>query len=39
MAATATQLWHHLFMGGGLADLPQWSAIPSPASAEAAVTA
>ena len=37
MAVVATQLWHHLFMGGGLADLPEWSAIPAavetPASA------
>ena len=31
MAVVATQLWHHLFMGGGLADLPEWSAIPTPA--------
>jgi asparagine synthase (glutamine-hydrolysing) len=22
----STQLWHHIFMGGGLADLPTWSA-------------
>ena len=36
MAVVATQLWHHLFMGGGLADLPEWSAVPTPASAEAA---
>ena len=21
-----TQLWHHTFLGGGLADLPQWQA-------------
>jgi len=34
-AVVATQLWHHLFMGGGLADLPEWSAIPTPAAAEA----
>lgn len=33
MAVVATQLWHHLFMGGGLADLPQWDAIPTPAAA------
>jgi asparagine synthase (glutamine-hydrolysing) len=25
-AVVATQLWHHKFMGGGLADLPEWSA-------------
>ncbi|MFL6514467.1 MAG: asparagine synthase (glutamine-hydrolyzing) [Chthoniobacterales bacterium] len=36
MAVVATQLWHHLFMGESLADLPKWSAIPSPAAAEAA---
>ncbi|HEX5176842.1 MAG TPA: asparagine synthase-related protein, partial [Chthoniobacteraceae bacterium] len=26
-AVVATQLWHHTYMGGGLADLPQWSAV------------
>ena len=35
MAVVATQLWHHLFMGGGLADLPECSAILTPAAAEA----
>jgi asparagine synthase (glutamine-hydrolysing) len=25
-AVVATQLWHHQFMGGGLADMPEWSA-------------
>jgi asparagine synthase (glutamine-hydrolysing) len=35
MAVVATQLWHHLFMGGGLAELPEWSAILTPAAAEA----
>ena len=35
MAVVATQLWHHLFMGGGLAALPEWSAILTPAAAEA----
>jgi asparagine synthase (glutamine-hydrolysing) len=39
MAVIATQLWHHLFMGGDLADLPEWSSIPTPAAAEAAVAA
>jgi asparagine synthase (glutamine-hydrolysing) len=39
MAVTATQLWHHLFMGENLADLPEWSSIPTPASTEAAVAA
>lgn len=24
----ATQLWHHLFLGGGLCDLPAWEARP-----------
>ena len=38
MAVVATQLWHHLFMGGGLADLPEWSAIPTPAATEAGLT-
>ena len=37
MAVTATQLWHHLFMGGGLADLPEWSVVPTPAAIEAEV--
>lgn len=36
MAVTATQLWHHLFMGDSLADLPDWSSIPTPAATEAA---
>lgn len=26
----STQLWHHTFCGGGLADLPQWSPEKSP---------
>jgi asparagine synthase (glutamine-hydrolysing) len=34
MAVVATQLWHHLFIGGGLADLPEWAAISTPAAAE-----
>jgi asparagine synthase (glutamine-hydrolysing) len=38
MAVTATQLWHHLFMGGDLADSPEWSIIPTPAAAEARVS-
>ena len=25
----ATQLWHHLYLGGGLCSLPQWAAAPS----------
>ena len=24
-AVVATQLWHHQFMGGGLADMPEWT--------------
>jgi len=39
MAVTATQLWHHLFMGENLADLPDWSSIPTPAATEASVAA
>jgi asparagine synthase (glutamine-hydrolysing) len=35
MAVAGTQLWHHLFMGGGLADLPEWAAMPTPAAVEA----
>ena len=33
-AVVATQLWHHTFIGGGLADLPMWSppAVPSTAT-------
>ncbi|MFN2622887.1 MAG: asparagine synthase (glutamine-hydrolyzing) [Chthoniobacterales bacterium] len=38
MAVAATQLWHHLFMGGGLADLPEWTAVPTPAATEAAAS-
>ncbi|HEY5895646.1 MAG TPA: asparagine synthase (glutamine-hydrolyzing) [Chthoniobacterales bacterium] len=33
-AVVATQLWHHQFMGGGLADLPEWSGVATPAAAE-----
>ena len=25
MGVISTQLWHHIFLGGGLADLPAWS--------------
>src|SRR4051812_32990067 len=35
MAVVATQLWHHLFIDASLADLPDWSSIETPASAEA----
>jgi asparagine synthase (glutamine-hydrolysing) len=34
-AVIATQLWHHLFMGGGLAELPEWFDIQTPTGAEA----
>ena len=23
-----TQLWHHIYLGGGLCDLPTWDAMP-----------
>ncbi|MEO8438638.1 MAG: asparagine synthase (glutamine-hydrolyzing) [Spartobacteria bacterium] len=29
-AVVATQLWHHQFMGGGLADMPEWQAYNAP---------
>lgn len=29
----ATQLWHHLFLGGGLCDVPSWSAPSASAAA------
>ena len=32
-AVVATQLWHHQFMGGGLADLPEWTGYNHAASA------
>jgi asparagine synthase (glutamine-hydrolysing) len=34
----STQLWHHIYCGGGLADLPTWSppAIPKPAESDVA---
>jgi hypothetical protein len=25
VAVVATQLWHHLFLGGQLAELPMWT--------------
>jgi asparagine synthase (glutamine-hydrolysing) len=34
VGVVATQLWHHTYIGGGLADLPSWS---PPAVTEAAV--
>ncbi|WP_437800951.1 asparagine synthase (glutamine-hydrolyzing) [Sorangium sp. So ce693] len=38
-AVVTTQLWHHLFLGGGLCELPAWSppapaAGPAPAAAD-----
>jgi asparagine synthase (glutamine-hydrolysing) len=30
-AVISTQLWHHLYCGGGLAELPPWSPPPVPA--------
>jgi asparagine synthase (glutamine-hydrolysing) len=35
-AVVATQLWHHLFIDGTLADLPMWDGIRSPANTTAA---
>ncbi len=29
----ATQLWHHIYLGGGLCDLPTWEAM-SPGDGE-----
>ena len=34
-AVVATQLWHHLFCGGGLAELPTWSSPGLSCSREA----
>lgn len=34
VAVVATQLWHHLFIAGELADLPTWTAIAPPAKSE-----
>ena len=28
VAVVATQLWHHMFLGGNLAELPTWTASP-----------
>ena len=38
-AVVATQLWHHLFIDGTLAELPTWTGIRSPAKTSAAKTA
>ena len=32
-AVVSTQLWHHQFMGGGLADMPEWSGYREPVCA------
>jgi len=32
-AVVSTQLWHHQFMGGGLADMPEWSGYQEPVCA------
>jgi len=28
-AVVTTQLWHHIYCGGGLADLPRWDSLES----------
>jgi len=41
MCVVATQLWHHLFLGGGLCELPTWETTtrhgPEPSSPDRAV--
>jgi len=41
MCVIATQLWHHLFLGGGLCELPTWESAtrrgPEPSSPDRAV--
>src|SRR5216684_3299945 len=37
-AVVATQLWHHQFMGGGLADMPEWSGSARPAPNDVAIS-
>ena len=37
-AVVATQLWHHQFMGGGLADMPVWSGSARPVPNGAAIS-
>jgi asparagine synthase (glutamine-hydrolysing) len=32
VGVVATQLWHHTYLGGGLCELPAWSA-PAPSEA------
>jgi asparagine synthase (glutamine-hydrolysing) len=36
-AVVATQLWHHQFMGGGLADMPEFSSYKRPVSDDVAL--
>jgi len=37
-AVVATQLWHHQFMGGGLADVPVWSGYARPIANDVALS-
>src|SRR6266853_1526588 len=37
-AVVSTQLWHHQFMGGGLADMPVWSGSARPAPNDVAIS-
>jgi asparagine synthase (glutamine-hydrolysing) len=30
VAVVGTQLWHHLFIDGNLADMPTWKGLSSP---------
>ncbi len=36
-AVMSTQLWHHLYLGGGLCDLPTWTPPPVDESKPAVV--
>jgi len=38
-AVVATQLWHHRFIGGGLADMPVWSGSARPVPNDVALSA
>jgi hypothetical protein len=37
-AVVATQLWHHQFLGGGLADMPAWSGSARPVADDVALS-
>jgi asparagine synthase (glutamine-hydrolysing) len=37
-AVVSTQLWHHQFLGGGLADLPAWSGYERPVADDVALS-